>query len=145
LTQGNSAPQKPVPTETVVIAEDSLPNRKILQHLLEKINYNVVACPNGKDAWEKLKELAAKNVGAVLADLMMPDEDGMALLKKIRADDQLKHLPFVFITAVSDKYLVKMAKENGVQGYILKPVTYLNVCNKMRELFPTRDFPRVAS
>jgi CheY-like chemotaxis protein len=131
--------------ETIIVAEDSLPNRKILQLLLTKMNYNVFAYSNGKEAWERIKDPATPNIVAVLSDLMMPEEDGMSLLKKIRADEQTKHLPFVFVTAVSDKDLVKMAKNYGVQGYILKPVTYLRVSSKLQELFPTRIFPKVAS
>jgi two-component system, chemotaxis family, chemotaxis protein CheY len=113
------------------------------------MHFNVIACPNGKDAWDKLKDATAKgnekNVVAVISDLMMPEEDGMALLKRVRADEATKHLPFVFVTAVSDKPLVQMAKENGVQGYILKPVTFVNVQNKLKELFPTRAFPKVVA
>ena len=143
--EGQKSEETGVPKETVLIAEDSLPNQKILQHLLVKLGYDVVACNNGAEAWEKLHDPETKNFVAILSDMMMPEMDGLSLLKKVRSDEKFQAIPFVFISAISDKDQIIAAKALKVNGYILKPVTFQKILNKMKELFPQRIFPKVAA
>lgn len=133
------------PTECIVVAEDSPPNRKILVHLLEKLGYHVESFPDGKKAWEKLEAGELSNVVAVLSDIMMPNMDGIQLLKNIRSHDKLKALPVVLITAVSDREYIMQAKDHNVNGYILKPVTFQRVTNKLKEIFPEKTFNKLVS
>lgn len=135
----------PASTETVLIAEDSAPNKKILEHLLKKLGYEVIACDNGAEAWNKLSDPASTNIVAVISDMMMPEMDGLTLLKNIRESDKLKELPFVFVSAVSDKEQIVQAKALKINGYILKPVSFQKVFSKMKELFPNKAFPKVAA
>lgn len=132
------------PRDTIIIAEDSPPNRKILAHLLEKLGFNVVACEHGQEALDKLKSPELTNVIAVISDIMMPTMDGIALLRTMRGDDALKHIPVVLVTAVSEKDYIVQAKELNVNGYILKPVTFQRVSSKLQELFPDRQLPKLA-
>ena len=71
--------------ETIVIAEDSPPNRKILAHLLQKMGYAVVACEDGQEAWTKLTSGRIENLAAIISDIMMPTMDGIQLLRNVRA------------------------------------------------------------
>ena len=131
--------------ETIIVAEDSLPNRKILTHLLEKLGYQVIACINGKEAWDKVNECENINLVAIISDIMMPEEDGLQLLRRIRESEKYKGLPFVLATAVSEvKYIVE-AKKLGVSGYILKPLTFRRITAKLQEMFPENIFPKIAS
>lgn len=132
------------PKDTIVIAEDSPPNRKILAHLLEKLGFTVCACEHGQEAWDKLKEGKLERVVAVISDIMMPNMDGLNLLKNIRGDETLKTMPVVLVTAVSEKDYIVQAKALDVNGYILKPVTFQRVTTKLEELFPGRVFPKIA-
>ena len=131
--------------DTIVIAEDSAPNRKILGHLLEKLGFNVVACENGQQAWDAIKSGEHPRVIAVISDIMMPAMDGLQLLRNVRGEDAMKTLPFVLVTAVSEKDYIVQAKELNVNGYILKPVTFQRVTSKLQELFPGRTFPKLAA
>lgn len=131
--------------ECIVVAEDSPPNRKILVHLLEKLGYNVLSCEDGQIAWEKLNSSEAENVVAVLSDIMMPNMDGLELLKNCRNSEQYKQIPFVLITAVSDRDYIIEAKSLNVDGYILKPVTFQRVTTKLKELFPNKKLELAAS
>lgn len=131
--------------DTIVIAEDSPPNRKILGHLLEKLGFHVIACENGQVAWEALKTGEHKRVVCVISDIMMPTMDGINLLRNIRGEANLKTLPVVLVTAVSEKDYIVQAKELNVNGYILKPVTFQRVTTKLKELFPGRNFPKIAA
>jgi two-component system chemotaxis response regulator CheY len=132
------------PKETIVIAEDSPPNRKILAHLLGKLGFIVVACENGQAAWDELSSGRHQTVVAVISDIMMPNMDGIQLLRNVRGNETLKHLPFVLVTAVSEREYIVQAKELNVNGYILKPVTFQRVTGKLQELFPTKTFPKLA-
>ena len=131
-------------TETIVIAEDSPPNRKILEHLLLKLGYNVIACEDGSKAWEELKGQNIENLAAVISDIMMPNMDGIELLKNIRGMEAYNELPVLLVTAVSDRDYIVEAKSLNVNGYILKPVTFQRVLAKLKELFPNKHFPKLA-
>lgn len=132
------------PKDTIIIAEDSPPNRKILAHLLEKLGYKVIACEHGQEAWEALANPANTNVVLVISDIMMPTMDGLQLLKQIRQSPQHKDMPVVLVTAVSEKDYIVQARELSVNGYILKPVTFQRVTSKLQELFPAKTFPKIA-
>lgn len=131
--------------EKIIIAEDSIPNQKILAHLLTKLGYEVIACNNGAEAWSKLNDPATGPVTAILSDMMMPEEDGMTFLKRVRESEKFAQTPFVLITAVSDKDQIVAAKNLKVNGYILKPITFHRVIAKLKELFPNKKFPDVAA
>jgi two-component system chemotaxis response regulator CheY len=131
--------------ETIIVAEDSDPNRQILCLLLRKLGYAVIECRDGALAWTALQESSGQNVVAVISDLMMPNMDGLELLRRVRNDEKTASLPFVLVTAVSDKDYIFEAKNLKVDGYILKPVTYKRVADKMQALFPHKKFPQVAS
>lgn len=145
-----AAAEPPVPAqdeggEYVVVAEDSAPNRTILVLLLKKLGFKVFECEDGDVAWEILAERKQCNIVAVISDLMMPNMDGLELLRRIRNEERLRDLPFVLVTAVSDKDYIFEAKNLKVQGYILKPVTFKRVAAKLQEIFPQRKFPQLAS
>jgi two-component system chemotaxis response regulator CheY len=133
--------------DIILVAEDSAPNRTILVHLLKKLGYDVIEAANGQLAWQELEKAAneaGKNIVAVLSDIMMPEKDGIELLRSVRGFEKYKALPFVLITAVSDKEYIMQAKSLSVNGYILKPVTFQRVLTKLQELFPSKQFPKVA-
>jgi CheY-like chemotaxis protein len=131
--------------EYILIAEDSPPNRKILAHLLKKLDYEVIECVDGQEAWDKHLKENKINLVAILSDIMMPNLDGIGLLKCVREQSSCKDIPFVLITAVSDKDYIVQAKNLNVNGYILKPVTFQRVTSKLKELFPKKRFPQIAS
>ncbi len=132
--------------ETIIVAEDSAPNRTILCHLLKKLGYDVIEAEDGQKAWKLLKEhMSEKKIVAVLSDIMMPNMDGIQFLKNVREDESTKAIPFVLITAVSDKEYIMQAKTLNVNGYILKPVTFQRVLSKLTELFPQKKFPKLSA
>lgn len=132
------------PMDTIIIAEDSPPNRKILAHILAKFGFNVVPCENGEAAFAALNSGEHANVVMVITDLMMPVMDGLELLRAVRESEKHKNLPLVLITAVMEKDYIIRAKALNVNGYILKPVTVDRVSSKLTELFPHKKFPKLA-
>ena len=128
----------------ILVAEDSAPNRKILVHLLEKLGFEVDSFENGQEAWDFLKS-DAENITAIVSDIMMPEMDGLDLLKEVRASEKYADIPFVLVTAVSDKDYILEAKKLKVNGYILKPVSFNKVSGKMKQLFPDMKLLKLAA
>jgi CheY-like chemotaxis protein len=129
--------------DVILIAEDSPPNRRILEHLLNKLGFMVIACEDGQEAWAKLTSAPPGRIVAVISDIMMPNLDGLQLLRLVREHKTMKTLPFVLVTAVSERGYITQAIELSVNGYILKPVTFQRVTEQLQTLFPARKFPKL--
>jgi CheY-like chemotaxis protein len=103
---------------TIAVVEDNADNRLLLQAILEGL-YDVVEYENGVDA---LAGLAASLPDLVLLDISLPGMDGNEILSRIRANDALKGLPVIALTAHAmsgdrEKYLAA-----GFNDYITKPI-----------------------
>ncbi len=142
MSSENSTPAENV--EYVVVAEDSSPNRTILVLLLRKLGFSVIECDDGEKAWNALEASGDKKIVAVISDIMMPKMDGLELLRRVRNNKSMEGLPFMLVTAVSDKDYIFEAKNLNVSGYILKPVTFQRVSSKLQEVFPNKKFPKLA-
>jgi len=103
---------------TVMVVDDSLTVRKITSRLLNREGYEVVLAKDGVDALEQLVEVMPD---VILSDIEMPRMDGFDLLRNIRSDDRLKHLPVIMITSrTADKHR-NYAAEIGANHYLGKP------------------------
>lgn len=126
--------------EYVVIAEDSAPNRMILTHVIKKLGYEVIESADGSLAWTELENGTGKNIVAVFSDFMMPNMDGMALLRKIRGTEKYKALPFVLVTALSNQEWVKEAQSLSCSAAIIKPANKEKVIKVLKTIFPEKTF-----
>ncbi len=79
---------------------------------------HIELCSNGSEAWKKLQ---STHIDLVVCDWDMPKMTGIDLLRNVRANDNLKDLPFLLLTATTEKTLVKQAIELGVNEYLTKP------------------------
>ncbi len=113
-TNPNPTPQ-PV---RIMIVEDSPTQREQLRFLLEEAGYSVVTATNGK---EGLAAAKASAVDVVISDIVMPEMDGYALCKALRADPQFCHLPVILLTSLSDPQDVIRGLESGANNFICKP------------------------
>ena len=84
----------------ILVAEGSAPNRNVLTNLLEKLGYNICACPDGDAAWEVI-ETTHEKIIAIFSDFMMPNIDGLGLLKQVRRLEKFKDIPFFLISKLS--------------------------------------------
>jgi two-component system chemotaxis response regulator CheY len=92
---------------------------RILRNLLRQLNFvNIHDATDGTMALDVLK---SNDIGLVISDWNMEPMTGIELLRLVRSDDSLKHIPFVMITAESKTENVIAAKEAGVSNYIVKP------------------------
>ena len=105
-------------TPLVLVVDDSITVRRVTQRMLQREGFRVVLAVDGLQAIEKLGD---EIPDVVLSDIEMPRMDGFDLVRNIRADARLKHLPVVMITSrIAEKHR-ELAKELGVNNYLGKP------------------------
>ena len=103
----------------ILIVDDYKTMLRIIRNLLKQLSFtNVDEASDGSEALAKLRE---KSYGLVISDWNMQPMTGLDLLREVRADVALQHLPFIMITAESKAENVVAAKEAGVDNYIVKP------------------------
>jgi chemosensory pili system protein ChpA (sensor histidine kinase/response regulator) len=122
LSSGGTVALEPSVTEQqtplILVVDDSITVRRVTQRMLQREGFRVVLAVDGLQAIEKLnQEIPA----VVLSDIEMPRMDGFDLVRNIRADSKLKHLPVVMITSrIAEKHR-ELAMELGVNDYLGKP------------------------
>ena len=103
----------------VLIVDDYRTMLRIIRNLLKQLEFNNV--DEAVDGQEALAKLRAGNFGLMISDWNMAPMTGLDLLKEVRADQRLKNMPFIMITAESKTENVVAAKQAGVSNYIVKP------------------------
>jgi len=117
-------------TQPVMIVDDYSTMLRIIRNLLAQLNFkNVVDANNGEEALEKLRAMG--DVALILSDWNMQPMTGLDLLKAVRADGKLKHIPFILVTAETKAENVIAAKAAGVSNYLIKPFTVDTLKAKM--------------
>jgi PAS domain S-box-containing protein len=103
---------------TILVVEDSPTQLEQLRFLLEEAGFSVVAATNGKEGFAAAK---AKPIDLVISDIVMPEIDGYAFCKALRADKTLEHLPVILLTSLADPRDVIHGLESGANNFICKP------------------------
>ena len=102
---------------TILVVEDNADMRGYIRSILEEY-YNVVEAIQGKEA---LDILAVHNIDFIISDLMMPVMDGMELSKRVKANFNISHIPFLMLTAKTSNEARIESFRIGVDEYLLKP------------------------
>ncbi|HEX9157056.1 MAG TPA: chemotaxis response regulator CheY [Syntrophales bacterium] len=105
----------------ILIVDDFATMRKVIRNLLKQGGFENVA--EAEDGAAALKVLKSQPFDFVISDWNMPNMSGLELLKAVRADEELKGLPFLMVTAEALKDNVVAAVKAGVSNYIVKPFT----------------------
>ncbi len=113
----------------VLIVDDYKTMLRILRNLLRQLNF--VNIHDATDGGAALTVLRSNDIGLVISDWNMEPMTGIELLRHVRSDDSLKHIPFVMITAESKTENVIAAKEAGVSNYIVKPFNAATLKTKL--------------
>lgn len=104
----------------ILIVDDAIAFRRILEHLLVKEGYEVVQCQDGKEALKQIKQFGAQ-FNIVISDIEMPQMDGLTLLKEIRSLPHCQRLPVIMLTSRENQLHRRMAEDLGATGYFTKP------------------------
>lgn len=102
----------------ILVADDSKMNRMVAAGILSKSGFDVEFAENGEEAIQKLE---GGFIDIVLMDIQMPVMDGFEATRVIKSRDDLKHIPIIIVTSISDKDSLKKALEFGATDYVTKP------------------------
>ena len=105
----------------ILIVDDFATMRRIVRNLLKEIGYG--NADEAEDGQAALNMLRGGRFDFVVTDLNMPNMNGFELLRHIRADEKLKSLPVLLVTAEARREDIVTAAQAGASGYIVKPFT----------------------
>ena len=121
----------------VLVVDDFAPMRRIIRTLLKEHGFsNVDEAEDGVNALQKLR---SEQFDFVVSDWNMPNMTGIDLLRNIRADEQLKGLPVLMVTAEAKKENIIAAAQAGASGYVVKPFTAATLDEKLKKIFQTMN------
>ncbi len=122
-----------------LVVDDFSTMRRIVRNLLKELGFtNVQEAEDGVDALNKLR---GESFDFVVSDWNMPNMTGIELLRAIRADAGLKHLPVLMVTAEAKKENIIEAAQAGASGYVVKPFTAATLDEKLKKIFAA--FPQL--
>lgn len=102
----------------ILIAEDEPVSRRLLQSYLQKWGHEVVVTTNGLEAWQMFEQ---DEFPLVITDWMMPEMDGVDLIRRIRQSERSFHVYILLLTARSQKEDVVEGMESGADDFVTKP------------------------
>ena len=117
----------------ILIVDDFSTMRRIIKNLLRDLGFNNTQ--EADDGSTALPMLQKGDFDFVVTDWNMPGMQGIDLLKAIRADDSLKHLPVLMVTAEAKREQIIAAAQAGVNGYVVKPFTVATLKEKLDKIF----------
>jgi len=114
----------------ILIVDDYKTMLKIERNLLMQLGFkNIDEALHGEEAWAKMQE---KDYKLVLSDWNMEPLDGLQFLKRVRASEKFSKMPFIMVTAETKAANILLAKQEGVNNYIVKPFNAATLKVKMQ-------------
>ena len=115
-----------------LVVDDFSTMRRIVRGLLKEMGCNDVT--EAEDGAAALQLLKAQRFDFVVSDINMPNMNGFELLKAIKADETLRHLPVLMVTAEARKEDILLAAQSGAAGYIVKPFSKATLEEKVQRI-----------
>lgn len=120
-------------TKTVLIVEDNELNMKLFRDLLEAHGINTIETDNGRNVLDLARD---NKPDLILMDIQLPEISGLEVTKMLKADEELKVIPVIAITAFAMRGDEQKIREGGCEDYISKPISvprFLEVVNSFLE------------
>ncbi len=115
----------------IYCVEDDKNIQDLIIYTLEANNYEAKGFDNGLDM---LKVLPSKEVELILLDIMLPEEDGISIMKKIRSNPETADIPIILLTAKSTEVDKIVGLDEGADDYITKPFSVLELISRIRAI-----------
>ena len=115
--------------QTILVVDDEKDLLDLIEYNLKKEGFDVLKAENGEEGIKIAKE---HNPNLVLMDIMMPKMDGMEAVEKMRADEALKSIPIIFLTARSDEKTEVEGLNKGGDDYITKPISTTKLISRIK-------------
>jgi two-component system chemotaxis response regulator CheY len=117
----------------ILVVDDFSTMRRIVKNLLKELGFSKFdEADDGARAWPMIQ---SGKYDFIVSDWNMPEMTGIELLKKVRADEELRDTPFLLITAEAKRSQILEAAQAGVDGYIVKPFTSATLNEKIQRIF----------
>ena len=115
----------------IYLVEDEKNIRELVVYTLNNTGLETKEFERASEFW---KELSEQVPDLLLLDIMLPDEDGLSILKKIRADKSLKRLPVILLTAKGSEYDKVIGLDAGADDYIPKPFGMMELIARVKAM-----------
>jgi two-component system alkaline phosphatase synthesis response regulator PhoP len=113
----------------IFLLEDDDSIRKLVEYALNAQNMECKGFAFPSDFWS---EIGNTNPDLILLDIMLPEEDGIAVLKKLKAKDATRHIPVIMLTAKTTEYDTVLGLETGADDYIPKPFGIMELVARIK-------------
>ena len=117
--------------EKIYIVEDDINIREIESYALKNSGYEIEEFENGKEFFKRLEE---RKPGLIILDIMLPDEDGMSILSKIRSDKRTARIPIIMVTAKATEMDKVKGLDSGADDYLTKPFGVMELISRVKAL-----------
>ena len=115
----------------IYIVEDDVNIREIETIALKNSNYMVLAFETARDFYKKIEEIVPD---LVILDVMLPDENGNEIVKKLRKSPATKRLPVIMVTAKTTEMDMIKGLDDGADDYIKKPFSVMELISRVKAL-----------
>ena len=126
------------PNTKFLVVDDFATMRKVVKKVLNELGYNdIQEAADGKLAFEVLESASASNqpIQCIVSDWNMPNMSGLELLKVCKANPKFKNVPFMLVTAESEKEQIIEAAKAGVSEYVVKPFNAATLKEKLTRVY----------
>ena len=115
----------------IYLLEDDDNIRKLLSYALSKEGYEVLGFSSPGPFWEKINDLIPE---MIILDIMLPEEDGLSVLRKLRSRPDTGDLPIMMLTAKDSEYDKVTGLDSGADDYVTKPFGMTELISRVRAL-----------
>ena len=123
----------------IYVLEDDESIRELIIYTLNGQKMEAKGFSTPSEFWEAISE---KVPSLVLLDIMLPEEDGLSILRRLRASPRTEHLPVMMLTARSSEYDKVIGLDGGADDYLTKPFGMMELISRVRALLRRAEFGR---
>lgn len=116
---------------TILVADDFLAGRALLEAILDSLDYAVITAQDGQEA---VRTVQTKRPDAILMDIEMPVMNGYEACRILKQDPRTTGIPLLMVSGLDEMDDIRKALREGADGYIMKPINSGDVATKVAEL-----------
>ena len=120
----------------IYLLEDDDSIRKLVEYALDSQNMSCMGFANPSDFWTEIKN---EKPDLILLDIILPEEDGISVLKKLKAEGKTRHIPVIMLTAKTTEYDTVLGLETGADDYIPKPFGIMELVARIKAVLRRYD------
>ena len=131
----------PAPAIRVMIVDDDSGMRRLIRRSLQHVGLTQVF--EARDGLEALSKVLEERIHIIICDYSMPVMNGLDLLEAVRNDPKLSKVGFIMLSGVTERDVIRKAEALGVNGYIIKPFSLVDLQQRLDNLFHKLNGSRI--